>query len=128
VLEEGETTKIIIPYDEDLKSSFDKIGLPHIVINKEFIVIQKGEAYTISEIFNLDQTREEIEGIKKDQQDSKGNLYMINQISDVKIRDKSGVFIGARMGRPEKAKMRKLTGSPHTLFPIGEEGGRLRSF
>jgi len=37
-------------------------------------------------------------------------------------------FIGARMGRPEKAKMRKLTGSPHTLFPIGEEGGRLRSF
>jgi len=32
------------------------------------------------------------------------------------------------MGRPEKAKMRKLTGSPHVLFPIGEEGGRLRSF
>ena len=32
------------------------------------------------------------------------------------------------MGRPEKAKMRKLTGSPHVLFPIGDEGGRLRSF
>jgi len=28
----------------------------------------------------------------------------------------------------KKAKMRKLTGSPHVLFPIGEEGGRLRSF
>jgi DNA polymerase II large subunit len=24
--------------------------------------------------------------------------------------------------------MRKLTGSPHTLFPVGEEGGRMRSF
>ncbi len=43
------------------------------------------------------------------------------------VRDKAGTFIGARMGRPEKAKMRKMTGSPHCLFPIGEEGGRLRS-
>jgi len=24
--------------------------------------------------------------------------------------------------------MRKMVGSPHTLFPIGMEGGRLRSF
>ena len=32
------------------------------------------------------------------------------------------------MGRPEKAKMRKLTGSPQVLFPVGDEGGRLRSF
>ncbi|MFC1723630.1 DNA polymerase II large subunit, partial [Nanoarchaeota archaeon] len=39
-----------------------------------------------------------------------------------------GIFIGSRMGRPEKAKMRKLTGSPHGLFPVGEEGGRMRCF
>ena len=32
------------------------------------------------------------------------------------------------MGRPEKAKLRKLIGSPHVLFPVGDEGGRLRSF
>ncbi len=32
------------------------------------------------------------------------------------------------MGRPEKAKMRKLTGSPHVLFPVGKEGGKFRSF
>ena len=43
------------------------------------------------------------------------------------IKDKSGTFIGARMGRPEKAKLRELTGSPHVLFPVGEAGGRLRS-
>lgn len=42
--------------------------------------------------------------------------------------DKAGTFIGARMGRPEKAKIRQLTGSPQVLFPVGEEGGRLRSF
>ncbi len=31
------------------------------------------------------------------------------------------------MGRPEKAKLRKLVGSPNVLFPVGQEGGRFRS-
>ncbi len=55
-------------------------------------------------------------------------LSFLMTITPVKLRDKAGTFIGARMGRPEKAKMRKLTGSPHVLFPIGEEGGKMRSF
>lgn len=54
-------------------------------------------------------------------------LSLINNLSKFEIRDKAGEFIGARMGRPEKAKLRKLTGSPNVLFPIGKEGGRLRS-
>jgi len=55
-------------------------------------------------------------------------LDQINRFSKVVIKDKAGTYIGARMGRPEKAKLRKLDGSPHVLFPVGEEGGRLRSF
>ena len=51
----------------------------------------------------------------------------MNTVSNFEIKDKTGDFIGARMGRPEKAKLRKLTGSPHVLFPVGSEGGRLRS-
>jgi len=54
-------------------------------------------------------------------------LSAINSVSEFEIRDKAGDFIGARMGRPEKAKLRKLTGSPNVLFPVGNEGGRLRS-
>jgi DNA polymerase II large subunit len=55
-------------------------------------------------------------------------LEVINMLCKIKIKDKAGSFIGARMGRPEKAKLRKLTGSPHVMFPVGQEGGRLRSF
>lgn len=51
----------------------------------------------------------------------------INKNCKTKVRDKLGTFMGARMGRPEKSKMRKMKGSPHMLFPVGEEGGRLRS-
>ncbi|MEM3091217.1 MAG: DNA polymerase II large subunit [Candidatus Pacearchaeota archaeon] len=54
-------------------------------------------------------------------------LKLINSFSEFKIKNKAGDFIGARMGRPEKAKLRKLTGSPNVLFPVGAEGGRLRS-
>ncbi len=54
-------------------------------------------------------------------------LDLVNSVSEFKIKDKAGEFIGSRMGRPEKAKLRKLVGSPNVLFPVGKEGGRLRS-
>ncbi|MBS3124559.1 DNA polymerase II large subunit [Candidatus Woesearchaeota archaeon] len=54
-------------------------------------------------------------------------LEIINKVSKFIIKDKAGEFIGTRMGRPEKAKLRKLIGSPNALFPVGKAGGRLRS-
>ncbi len=127
VLSDDTVTKLVIKYDDNLKYVLDKLGVPHLVANNEFIVVENDDAYTISEIFNLKKGIAKIE-INHEENKSDNVLSLVNKISDVKIRDKSGVFIGARMGRPEKAKMRKLTGSPHVLFPIGEEGGRLRSF
>ncbi|MEA3330045.1 MAG: DNA polymerase II large subunit [Nanoarchaeota archaeon] len=59
--------------------------------------------------------------------EGKSVLEIINKNCEFEIKDKAGEFIGARMGRPEKAKLRKLTGSPNTLFTVGNEGGRLRS-
>ncbi|MFC2016626.1 DNA polymerase II large subunit, partial [Chloroflexota bacterium] len=122
-------TKIIINYDDNLKSILDKLGVPHLVANNEFIVIENDDAHTISEIFNLKMGEEKnITEIDQETNKNLDGLSLVNKITGVQIKDKSGIFIGARMGRPEKAKMRKLTGSPHVLFPIGEEGGRLRSF
>jgi DNA polymerase II large subunit len=54
-------------------------------------------------------------------------LEIVNKFSKFEIKNKAGEFIGARMGRPEKAKLRKLQGSPNILFSVGNEGGRLRS-
>jgi DNA polymerase II large subunit len=127
------TTKLVIKYDDNLKLILEKIGIPHLVANNEFVVIEKGDAHTISEIFSLKNNTEDGGRKTTPEKTDEGSehissLARVNKICDVKIRDKSGVFVGARMGRPEKAKMRKLTGSPHVLFPIGEEGGRLRSF
>ena len=59
---------------------------------------------------------------------SNETFKFLNELSNFKIRDKNGTAIGARMGRPEKSKMRDLKGSPNFLFPVGNEGGRLRNF
>ncbi len=46
-------------------------------------------------------------------------LQIVNALSGIKIKPKAPTYIGARMGRPEKAKERKMDGSPHVLFPTG---------
>ena len=75
---------------------------------------QSPQPNTPSTMLNADPTGEPI-------------INYINKISKIKIRDRAGTFIGTRMGRPEKAKLRKLKGSPVGLFPVGREGDRLRS-
>ncbi|MCP4648258.1 MAG: DNA polymerase II large subunit [bacterium] len=44
-------------------------------------------------------------------------LENINSLSEITIRNKNPTYIGARMGRPEKAKERMMDGRPHVLFP-----------
>lgn len=127
--ENGSIIKIIIPLKEEPKRVLELIGVPHLVVNKEFVVIEKQTANAIAVSLGF-YGREGLEETKKiiEENKDKSSLELVNLISSIKIMDKSGIFIGARMGRPEKAKLRKLTGSPQVLFPVGKEGGRMRSF
>jgi DNA polymerase II large subunit len=113
--EDDRITKLVLDNSKE-KLFLEKIGAPHLLVNKEFVVIEKDHANTLYELLCFKALPVQQESV----------LDFVNQISGIKIRDKAGTFIGARMGRPEKAKMRKLTGSPHFLFPVGNEGGRLR--
>ncbi len=54
------------------------------------------------------------------------SLPLVNKISKVIIRKKAGTYIGTRMGRPEKAKERKMQPPVHCLFPVGKYGGKSR--
>lgn len=135
--------KIVLPYTSQDKVRFgnskralELIGCEHNV-SIENVIIEKNEGeallYNLGINLNNGSFETEIDRISKLIKEKNGEkvlnnvLELVNLISEVKIRDKSGTFIGARMGRPEKAKLRKLIGSPHVLFPVGEEGGRLKS-
>ena len=130
--------KIILPYTKVEQEKFSSgkralelIGIEHevtienVVINKEnskALFVNLGIDIILLEKGNLKDVFKEGDYILE-----KPVLEIVNNLSKFKIKDKAGTFIGSRMGRPEKAKLRKLTGSPNVLFPIGTEGGRLRS-
>lgn len=120
IREKDKIDKIVIEYMDKPKRSLELLGVPHTSIGKEFVVINTGDACSLLR-----------QGVFKEPLDllEKETLSdAISRLSGIKIRDRCGIFIGARMGRPEKAKVRKLDGQPHCLFPVGEEGGRLRCF
>jgi len=114
---EQKPIKLIFPYTKELKRALELIGLPHLLASKEFIVVEKENA--IAFLANLGISKKEDFTEAKNifnENKSQNVLDIINAMSELKIKDKCGLFIGARMGRPEKAKMRKLTGTPHMLF------------
>jgi DNA polymerase II large subunit len=143
--------KLILPYNEIEKEKFQSgkralelLGVPHevgienVVLNEEdsktlFVnlgisldIFEKDEIF-LKDMFNDECIFKSVKGKKGLLNNSKTVLDIINDICEFEIKDKAGDFIGTRMGRPEKAKLRKLTGSPNVLFPVGNEGGRFRS-
>jgi len=50
-------------------------------------------------------------------------LKALSKACGVEIKNKSGFYVGARMGRPEKAKERRMD-DVHVLFPTGKEKER----
>ncbi len=113
------SVKLVLPISQPEKSFLELIGVEHIVASNEFIVISGEHARNIEALGLLSSEIPEAP--------YNNSAELVSAIAGVKIRDKLGTFIGARMGRPEKGKLRKLKGSPHVLFPVGVEGGRMRS-
>ena len=130
--------KLILPWNRTDKERFSRgkralelLGVPHeVAIENVIINAEDSRALLINLGINPDINFESgiNETIRKiNETNSENVLEIINKLSNFVIKDKAGTFIGSRMGRPEKAKLRKLIGSPNVLFPVGQEGGRLRS-
>ena len=133
--------KIILSYTKQEQEKFalgkralELLGVEH-KVTIEHIVIERKIAEALFANLGIDwRTVSEEEGLKRLKENYREKnisemevLQRVNELSEFEIRDKAGEFIGTRMGRPEKAKLRKLTGSPNVLFVVGKEGGRLRS-
>lgn len=133
-----EKDKITLPYVYDVgsdvegidpKRTMELLGIPHTVTGKEHITIQDDDATALLATLGLNEFADVDEVVQKiNSLNTENVLEIVNTTSGMTIRDKSGTFIGARMGRPEKAKMREMDGSPQVLFPVGQEGGKMRNF
>ncbi|MBI5884488.1 DNA polymerase II large subunit, partial [archaeon] len=111
-----------LEFNEKLKGLLELIGLEH-ELNDGRIVIGRDYAFSLLKTFGLLESGGHLAKIDG----KKTALENINELSSFIIRDKSGTWVGSRMGRPEQAKPRKMIGDPHVLFPIGNYGGATRS-
>jgi len=107
--------KIVGDFDGDVKRMLEAICLPHKVLDGK-IVVEGDDACSFA--FCLGYTRSNI-----DLSGCETVLDTLSRLSGVKIRDKAPTFVGARMGRPEKAKRREMKPLVHVLFPVGLAGG-----
>ncbi len=131
--------KIIFPYTKEDqekyalgKRALEILGIEHEVTIENVVLTEENSKALLVNlgieegILRGDNLMKDAIDLKRFELDKKV-LEIINSFSSFVIKDKAGEFIGSRMGRPEKAKLRKLTGSPNVLFSVGNEGGRLRS-
>jgi len=114
--------RLEMPVEPRSKRSLELLLLPHKVRENTVILDGEGTALLTRCLgLNPDLTAREIDitGL--------GTLEAVSRMSGVTIRDRAPSRIGARMGRPEKSKMREMKPPVHVLFPIGEAGGTKRS-
>ena len=117
----AEEAKFVLPFTAEAKRALELLAVPHTLSQNEFVVIDKHHSAALVACLTLDKYQHKIFSGEQ-------VLLLVRDLSRFFLQDKHGTSIGCRMGRPEKAKMRKMIGSPHILFPVGSEGGKLRSF
>jgi DNA polymerase II large subunit len=88
----------------DAKPLLEKIFIPH---------LQQDDTLKIPIIEALKIQLPEKRSISEDKDNG---LDIVNSISPIRVRDTMGTTIGARMGRPEKAKARKMSPRLHGCF------------
>jgi DNA polymerase II large subunit len=54
-------------------------------------------------------------------------MALVSRLAGVTVKARGPTRIGARVGRPEKARQRSMSPNVHGLFPVGDAGGPRRS-
>ncbi len=131
--------KLILPYEtlnrknlNNAKTALEILGVEHFISTADAVINEENTKTLFANLnFSEENFKEKVIEIldftEKEENNKSTPLIFVNKFSEFIIKDLAGNFIGARMGRPEKAKARKLVGSPSVLFPIGDQGGRFRS-
>ena len=117
---EGFIKKLFLDFNPEIKLILEKLLIPHRLIDEKIVVEDDAASLTVCLGYgrNLDD-----ETILQDE----NPLKIIRRLTGFWVKDKFACFIGARMGRPEKAKERKMKPPVHVLFPVGLAGGSQRN-
>lgn len=97
------------------KKILEKVGAPHRFVNGAIVF---EDALIVKALFSPTKSRK---GALED-----NPVKFLSESASIKLMAKGRSFIGARMGRPEKAKERVMRPPIHMLFPVNLAGGSQR--
>ncbi|ABO35953.1 DNA polymerase II large subunit [Methanococcus maripaludis C5] len=108
-----------------VKRYLELIGCPHTVVDEKVEIFEYYPLlYSLG--YDFDEKQDVVEDIEEKLQNTKNNMHFINTIAPFEIRRNAYIYVGARMGRPEKAASRKMKPPVNGLFPIGNAGALVR--
>lgn len=117
--QEGLISRITGEITTEVKQSMEILYLPHRVSSGKLIIEgENAHAFAFCLGFGKD----------NDLVFSSDGLVLesLRLLSGLQVKEKAPTFVGARMGRPEKAKRREMKPLVHVLFPVGLSGGSKR--
>jgi DNA polymerase II large subunit len=102
-----------------VKNSLERLCVPHKVVNGK-VRIEGDNALAFTLCLGIHAPKARISHAKP-------VLEVIKALAGIVVREKAPTVVGARMGRPEKAKRRAMRPLVHVLFPVGLAGGSRRN-
>jgi DNA polymerase II large subunit len=119
MLEAGTVEKIVGAIEPSVAQALRKILAPHGLLDGK-IALEGEDACALALCLGYGSSRV-VEDASAD-----SVLKAVSLLSGVEVKDKAPTFVGARMGRPEKAKRREMKPLVHVLFPVSLAGGSQR--
>ena len=110
--------KIVGVSDPSVVQALRKIFAPHRLLDGR-VVLEGDDACSLA--FSLGYGSSRVVDPSAD-----SVLRAVSLLSGMDVREKAPTFVGARMGRPEKAKRREMKPLVHVLFPVSLAGGSHR--
>ena len=114
--------RLILPGDEEPRELLVHLGVPYHVAGQEIVV----ERHTEILLATLGIESEGPSLTMRPAPEATDPLVFVSQLAGFPVKARGPTRIGARMARPEKSAPRKMQPAPHSLFPIGHEGGPQR--
>lgn len=119
---------LVMVFDKEVKRTLELLTVPHrfaegnIVVYKDYaqsLICSLGFVSGPDCVLNLDR-----DAFRK--YEGQETLAIVNGLAPFRIMKRS-TFIGARIGRPEKARERLMKPAPNVLFPIGTYASKDRN-
>jgi len=118
-LEDSTVRKIVGAIEPNVTQALRKIFAPYTLIDGA-LVLEGEDASAFAFCLGYGTNR------IVDSSQEESVLKAISSLAGVEVKEKAPTFVGARMGRPEKAKRREMKPLVHVLFPVSLAGGSHR--